>query len=60
MEMLSVPEGKETGGTVVLVTLFKTSKILAFPAAPLDPELALPPQAVSPINREKAKARGHL
>jgi len=59
MEMLSVPEGKETGGAVVLVTLFKTSKILTFSADPVGPELALPPQAVSPINKEQAKARGH-
>jgi len=41
------------------VTLFKTSKILTFSADPVGPELALPPQAVSPINKEQAKASGH-
>jgi len=57
--MLSVPEGKEAGGAVVLVTLSKTSKILTFSADPVGPELALPPQAVSPINKKQAKAKGH-
>jgi len=55
--MLSVPEGKATGATVlglvvvlVSVLLFSASKILTLPVDPVVPELALPPQAVSPTS----------
>jgi len=59
MEMLSVPAGKVMGGVVVLVLLFKTSKMLTFSADPLGPELALPPQAVRPIDKVQSKAKAH-
>ena len=62
MEMLSVPDGKEIEGVVLVpvpVLEFKTSKMLTFPADPVGPELALPPQAVSPTNKEHNKAKAH-
>ena len=39
--------------------VFKTSKILTFCVEPLGPELALPPQAVSPTNKEHTNAKAH-
>jgi len=57
-----VPDGKEIGGVVLVpepVLVFKTSKMLTFSADPLGPELALPPQAVSPTNKEHIKAKAH-
>jgi hypothetical protein len=62
IEILSVPEGKETGGVVLVpvpVLAFKTSKMLTFSADPVGPELALPPHAVSPTNKEHTKAKAH-
>jgi len=66
--MLSVPDGKEMGVAVlvpavglvlVLVLLLSASKILTFPAAPVGPELALPPQAVGPIASAEKPASQH-
>lgn len=66
--MLSVPDGKEMGVAVLvpavglvlaLVLLLSASKILTFPAAPVGPELALPPQAVSPIASVEKPASQH-
>jgi len=59
-----VPEGKEIGGVELMplpvpVLEFKTSKMLTFPADPVAPELALPPQAVSPTNKEHTNAKAH-
>jgi len=55
MEILSVPVGKETAG-VEPVLLFRASKMLTFSADPLGPELALPPQAVSPTSIAERQA----
>ena len=66
--MLSVPDGKEIGVAVlvlvvglvlVLVLLLSASRILTFPAAPVVPELALPPQAVSPSASNETAASQH-
>lgn len=66
--MLSVPDGKEMGVAVlvlvvglvlVLVLLLSASRILTFPAAPVGPELALPPQAVSPSASNETAASQH-
>jgi hypothetical protein len=62
MEMLSVPDGNVVEGVVLVsapVLIFKTSKILTFCVEPLGPELALPPQAMSPRNKEHTKAIAH-
>ena len=66
--MLSVPDGKEMGVAVLvlvvglvllLVLLLSASRILTFPAAPEGPELALPPQAVSPSASNETAASQH-
>jgi hypothetical protein len=56
--MLSVPDGKVGGGAVLLL-LFKTSKMLTFPAEPFGPELALPPQDASPTDKLQIKEKTH-
>jgi hypothetical protein len=58
MEMLSVPVGKFVG-TVALVLLFKTSRMLTFPAEPVGPELALPPQDASPKDKVPSKDKAN-
>jgi len=58
MEMLSVPVGKFVG-TEALVLLFRTSRILTFPAEPVGPELALPPQDASPTDKVQSKVKAH-
>ena len=56
--MLSVPDGKDVG-VVVLVLLFKTSKMLTLPAKPDGPELALPPQDASPTQMAQRMDKTH-
>lgn len=63
--MLSVPDGKVTGAAVLVpvvlvpVLLLSASKMLTFAVDPLGPELALPPQAVSPTSRAEKLASAH-
>ncbi len=64
--MLSVPDGKEMGVEVlplemlmVFVLRLRTSNMLTFSAAPVDPELALPPQALRPKSKRATQACAH-